>query len=95
MYAADEVIAAYLSGKQVALDHGLREMERGLLELLQRKHAATIQLVNQRLPQIRTEYRKLHDTCMTAQYCRYQVQKAIAADARADPGLIEQACTAA
>jgi len=56
------------------------------------KHAATNKLVKERIPEIRKEYRKLFDTCMTARYSYYKVQKIVAADAKAELSIIESAC---
>lgn len=57
------------------------------------KHAAVKKLVNTKLPNVYTEYRKLFDTCMTARYSMYKVHKADAINAQAELLIIEKACT--
>ena len=56
------------------------------------KHSATIKLVNKELRSIRTHYRWLYDTCMTARYSQYKVPKSTALEAKESLLKIEAAC---
>lgn len=88
-------IFPYTEGSQTFqdIDSYVSHLNRASSGRTHTKHSAVKALVGKQLPHIRNEYRKLFDTCMTARYFMYKVQKSAALDAQAVLLLIEQACT--